>query len=167
MTQYYLHYPLDDVVSHHISHRSILNLSFSGCVSLMSVFDECLSISLSHCLSSHVVLVDDMRSKEFEISRFAFRMLILSCRFSVSVCGSAKHRFHHKCLEGWLSKSVVCPLCREDVKALLPAKKKTSYISERGNTTAVSRARRRSASTRGALGRTAAGGTVLRYKPYD
>lgn len=33
---------------------------------------------------------------------------------------SGQHRFHVRCLRGWLAKSVHCPVCRVDVKALLP-----------------------------------------------
>lgn len=67
----------------------------------------------------------------------------------------AKHRFHEKCLTKWLSKSVVCPLCRVDVKALLPA--------VQPGRAQVTNSRRRSGASSG-LGRTADGGTVLRYE---
>merc|ERR1711963_475614 len=80
----------------------------------------------------------------------------------------AKHRFHEKCLTQWLSKSVVCPLCRVDVKARLPPSRITRGTGGLGNVgrRALSVPRRHAPllGSSNSLGRTAAGGSVLRYE---
>lgn len=70
---------------------------------------------------------------------------------------AAAHCFHAHCIRGWLSKSVHCPLCREDVQALLPP----------ASSPPAPQARRRAASVSavGTERRTRGGGRVVAYLP--
>jgi len=68
---------------------------------------------------------------------------------------SQRHRFHERCIKEWLSKAVTCPLCRTDVKALLPAVDAAVPAARRGKLAANARREQ---------GQTLLGGTVVCYE---
>merc|ERR1712194_1002016 len=72
-----------------------------------------------------------------------------------------RHRFHGKCLRGWLARSVQCPVCRTNCKELLPPKLTSSVgSSESGGREATSI----TTLSRAGIARTADGGRVIRYE---
>ena len=147
-------------------------------------------MSVSHYPSLTVCCYDltkGTQDKGFSLTHFdslSLSVITCCCRWRYEIKGNRdlKIWFSHTdslmlvlnaCV--WLNKALVSPQVPRRIPVAIQVgcvssmprsrgwKKKTSYMSERGNTTTACRARRRSASTRGTLGRIAAGGIVLRY----
>eukprot|EP00928_Gymnodinium_smaydae_P052215 TRINITY_DN36005_c0_g1_i1.p1 TRINITY_DN36005_c0_g1~~TRINITY_DN36005_c0_g1_i1.p1 ORF type:complete len:309 (-),score=54.96 TRINITY_DN36005_c0_g1_i1:43-891(-) len=81
-------------------------------------------------------------------------LLVLPC--------AARHRFHAACLRDWLARSVFCPICRTDVKALLPPQR--PLVQQLGPARRPTDRGRGAATAFSAASRTRDGGRVVRYE---